>query len=315
MSEGTLEPLYRSLEGEYEKELALEKGGPMVIQVGGHGMLTRAEGSSGILIKQAPTREVRVYEALQGTGLQPYVPEYYGSSAGSTTGAAMTELRLADLTSDATAPCVMDIKIGKRTFLESEVTNATLRPDLAKKMAELDPAAVSERMLSEGVTKLAYMQFRETHSSSASFGWRIEGLKLAQGGAEHIKCKNLRTRTQLLDALRVYTQGRQRVVRGFLTQLESLRASLQQSEWFASHEMVGSSILFVYDDAPNDERPRCKMIDFAKTEEIANGRLSHRDEWVVGNHEDGYLIGLDSLIEVWGELVSGSGADAGAEAA
>ena len=39
------------------------------------------------------------------------------------------------------------------------------------------------------------------------------------------------------------------------------------------------------------------MIDFAKTLSV-DKELTHREPWVVGNHEDGYLTGLDNLIEV-----------------
>ena len=37
--------------------------------------------------------------------------------------------------------------------------------------------------------------------------------------------------------------------------------------------------------APEDEAPKT--------------RLSHRTPWVAGNHEDGYMIGLEDLIQVW----------------
>lgn len=42
------------------------------------------------------------------------------------------------------------------------------------------------------------------------------------------------------------------------------------------------------------------MIDFAKTMHLPENlpSLSHRLKWQVGNHEDGYLFGLDNLIQV-----------------
>lgn len=56
----------------------------------------------------------------------------------------------------------MDIKIGTRTFLESEVTNTAKREDLYRKMVELAPDEPTEEERAEGrVTKLRYMQFRE----------------------------------------------------------------------------------------------------------------------------------------------------------
>jgi len=40
------------------------------------------------------------------------------------------------------------------------------------------------------------------------------------------------------------------------------------------------------------------MIDFAKTLHVPDQLLTHRDPWQFGNHEDGYLVGIDNLIKV-----------------
>ena len=70
---------------------------------------------------------------------------------------------------------------------------------------------------------------------------------------------------------------------------------------------VGSSLLFVYDEDDGGPPPSCWMIDFAKTQQVDAAAvpppgLTHRAKWELGNHEDGYLSGLDSLIDVWGAL-------------
>ena len=53
-------------------------------------------------------------------------------------------VELQDLTAGfGDSPCVMDIKVGIRTFLEDEVSNPKLRPDLLKKMDKLDPSAAT----------------------------------------------------------------------------------------------------------------------------------------------------------------------------
>jgi len=40
------------------------------------------------------------------------------------------------------------------------------------------------------------------------------------------------------------------------------------------------------------------MIDFAKTLLVPDHILTHRDAWNLGNHEEGYLTGLDNLVAV-----------------
>ena len=40
------------------------------------------------------------------------------------------------------------------------------------------------------------------------------------------------------------------------------------------------------------------MIDFAKALSVTDRVMTHRADWQLGNHEDGYLTGLDNLIQV-----------------
>lgn len=42
------------------------------------------------------------------------------------------------------------------------------------------------------------------------------------------------------------------------------------------------------------------MIDFAKTSPLPdNVHITHRSPWSEGTHEDGYLLGLDNLIDLF----------------
>uniref|UniRef100_A0A1I8FUW0 Kinase n=1 Tax=Macrostomum lignano TaxID=282301 RepID=A0A1I8FUW0_9PLAT len=68
-------------------------------------------------------------------------------------------LELEDLLHHFKNPSIMDVKMGSRTFLESEVTNPVLRTDLYKKMVELDPnEPTAEEKQHQAVTKLRYMR-------------------------------------------------------------------------------------------------------------------------------------------------------------
>ena len=79
-----------------------------------------------------------------------------------------------------------------------------------------------------------------------------------------------------------------------LVELRGLAAAIPGSEFFRSHEFVGSSLLFVYDS--ESSFATVKMIDFGKTSQYRG--LTHVDKWVPGNHEDEYLIGVTNLIRV-----------------
>lgn len=71
------------------------------------------------------------------------------------------------------------------------------------------------------------------------------------------------------------------------------------SIFFSRHEVIGSSLLFVHDKT----KANVWLIDFAKTlvlpEKIF---IDHKSEWQVGNHEDGYLIGIQNLIDLFTEI-------------
>lgn len=87
----------------------------------------------------------------------------------------------------------------------------------------------------------------------------------------------------------------------YIQRLKAIRATLECSDFFSTHEVIGSSLLFVHDRI----QASVWLIDFAKTVVLPNNiKIDHGSIWSVGNHEDGYLIGINNLIDIFEELQS-----------
>ncbi|KAH8327910.1 hypothetical protein KR067_001507 [Drosophila pandora] len=264
--------------------------------------------STGIVRKRiagVEDSEVRAYRLIcQEPQTAQIVPAYFG----------MRELQgqhyieLQDLLSGYRDPCVMDIKMGCRTFLESEVNNATLRPDLYQKMMAVDPAAPTQaEHEAQAITKLRYMTFRESLSSSQSKGFRIEALRL-RGRSPVKDLKTCRSSDQIAQTIEQFLAARRSVQKELLKRLKHMRLVIEQSAFFAHHEIVGSSIFIVYDD----ERVGVWLIDFAKSRELPpQVRVDHRSSWTPGNREEGLLRGMDELIRAFEDVYARSGSHRG----
>lgn len=71
-------------------------------------------------------------------------------------------------------------------------------------------------------------------------------------------------------------------------------------------QVIGSSLLFIHD---KKEQAKVWMIDFGKTTPLPEGQtLQHDVPWQEGNREDGYLSGLNNLIDILTEMCPGPGA-------
>lgn len=275
------------------------------IQLAGHAGSFKAAANGRILKKHCES-EQRCLDRLMADVLKPFVPAYHGDVVKD--GERYNQMD--DLLADFDSPCVMDCKMGIRTYLEEELTKArkkpSLRKDMYQKMIEVDPEAPTEEEKAQrAVTKPRYMQWRETISSTATLGFRIEGIKKEDGSVNR-DFKKTKTREQVTEAFREFTKGNRNILIAYRDRLKDIRATLEVSPFFKSHEVIGSSLLFIHD---KKEQAKVWMIDFGKTTPLPEGQtLQHDVPWQEGNREDGYLSGLNNLIDILTEMCPGPGA-------
>ncbi|CAL8393928.1 unnamed protein product [Arctogadus glacialis] len=265
------------------------------IQLAGHAGSFKA-GANGRILKKHCESEQRCLSLLMQDVLRPYVPGYHGDVEKD----GQRYNQMEDLLADFDLPCVMDCKMGVRTYLEEELTKARKKPsvraDMYLKMIEVDPEApTAEEQEQKAVTKPRYMQWRETISSTSTLGFRIEGIKKEDGTVSR-DFKKTKRRDQVTAAFEDFVKGNHGILNCYMSRLEEIRDTLEDSPFFKAHEVIGSSLLFVHD---NKGRAKVWMIDFGKTTPLPEGEeLNHRAPWVEGNREDGYLIGLDCLLDI-----------------
>ncbi|RMC00367.1 hypothetical protein DUI87_22975 [Hirundo rustica rustica] len=265
------------------------------VQLAGHtGSFKAAD--SGKILKRFSENEKECFERLMKDPLRSCVPCFHGVVERD----GESYIQLDDLLTDFEGPSVMDCKMGIRTYLEEELAKARekpkLRKDMYKKMIEVDPLApTAEENAQHAVTKPRYMQWRETISSSANLGFRIEGIKKADGTC-NTNFKTTKTQEQVLQVFVEFIEGNTTILKKYLKRLQEINVILESSDFFKRHEVVGSSLLFVHDGSGN---ANVWLIDFGKTTLLPDGQtLDHRIPWQEGNREDGYLLGLDNLIGI-----------------
>uniref|UniRef100_A0A3B5KTU5 Kinase n=1 Tax=Xiphophorus couchianus TaxID=32473 RepID=A0A3B5KTU5_9TELE len=276
------------------------------VQLAGHQGIKGGE-----VLKLYSELEAKCLDSLMRDPLRPFVPQYYGL----VTRGEHCYIRLEDLLNGLRRPVIMDCKMGVRTFQEEELikaqTKPNLRSDMYQKMVKVDPSApTAEEHEQKGVTKWRYLQWRDTTSSTSTLGFRIEGIMMEDGTVQR-DFRKIHTLTQITEALLYFTRSQldtlvshRKVLtshNAYHSRLVDLKDALRSSEFFRKHEVIGSSLLFVHDHS----KASVWMIDFGKTMPLPDSKeVQHGIPWVEGNREDGYLIGLTSILTALSQAIS-----------
>eukprot|EP00405_Crypthecodinium_cohnii_P039581 CAMPEP_0206539192 /NCGR_PEP_ID=MMETSP0325_2-20121206/8298_1 /ASSEMBLY_ACC=CAM_ASM_000347 /TAXON_ID=2866 /ORGANISM="Crypthecodinium cohnii, Strain Seligo" /LENGTH=370 /DNA_ID=CAMNT_0054036747 /DNA_START=532 /DNA_END=1644 /DNA_ORIENTATION=- len=244
-------------------------------------------------------------------------------------------IRLSNCLAGFNHPLVMDIKMGVRSFVEEECTSLKPRPDLYERMLASEPSApTEEEKVLKSITKHRWMTWRDQMSSSHSLGFRIDGIAgPADAKLQHSDFMYVREREhvvrELLDFLppprwRSSAERKEEALqsqvasclldseetlllklelaRRLRERLQHLQAACEASPFFKAHEFVGASLLLAAE--ANPMQADIFLIDFAKTRPLPEGVcIDHRQPWVLGNHEDGFLFGLENCIKCWDEVI------------
>ena len=100
------------------------KGASCMVQAAGHAKTFQRDPDSPgtVVIKEGTAKERAIYEALQAETLRDFAPSYHGAVERG----AITLLRLGNMTAGCSTPCVMDLKLGTRSFVEAEANNSKM---------------------------------------------------------------------------------------------------------------------------------------------------------------------------------------------
>ncbi|CAF2782212.1 unnamed protein product [Rotaria sp. Silwood2] len=272
------------------------------VQLVGHNGTFKTGIHDGYILKELCEHERHCCELLQNDFLKDFVPKYYGTVQDDE---GKLYIEIEDLLASFYEPSIMDCKIGVRTYLEEELDKSKCNPepraDLYSKMIAIDCLAPTEKENNEKtILKSRYMIWRESLSSSENLGFRIEAIKKSHGLMSK-EFQRIKERNDVKKQLNEFIVNSLPRATQYLERLIELRSACIHSSFFQTHELIGSSLLFVHDE----NKASIWMIDFGKTRLLPdNIHITHEKPWMRGSHEDGYLFGLDNLISILQEIIT-----------
>jgi len=270
-----------------------------------------AEEPTGVILKVVDPTELDFYKLIAKTneGIKKFIPEF----GGETMLDGERFLRLENVSSSFRHPYVIDCKIGTRTFVEKEAQVTKPREDLFKRAFTHYHDSLTEEEKEQGfITKHRWMSIHDENTTTQNLGFRIDGVA-GKRKVEKAVLNSFRSREDVINFF--VDEFIPRVVEGSFRpestrrqigillsrKMRELRRVFEESPTLQRCEVIGCSLLFVADC---DGRCGITMIDFAKTKSVPEGiNIDHRSPWILGNHEDGILFGIDNLVSVFDEVL------------
>ncbi|KAI1690943.1 inositol polyphosphate kinase domain-containing protein [Ditylenchus destructor] len=287
--------------------------------VGGHNEIIRLPNGlpgipDGSLGKAMSEIEAKAIKAIQkDRELDGLTPAFYGEvnlDDPSQPGKKITYMAMQDLLKDFNKEEVhiLDIKFAWRTFLESigtgdyktrqEVLKNVGLPSNADLSKIFQVAGMAEKAKDDKFSKWDRHNLRDHLTSSRTLGFRICGTKApghpAMTKKDYVLLKNEEEVYRKLDTFLHHCIGQESVKDKLIERLEYMLPKIQRSSFFKTHEVIGSSILILFDNT----NVGAWLIDFGKTVELEGVKIDHEKPWVPGNHEDGYIAGFKNLIKL-----------------
>jgi len=230
-------------------------------------------------------------------------------------------LRLENLTHGFCCAKVMDVKLGVRTFRETESRATKPRPDMFQRAQELFPSLLTNAECdTQSMTKYRYLSLRDAVATTGTLGYRIEGVSgysahdMSLAEASINEASTMQDTVGLFEAfVRVAASGEGMandhrsalLAEDVRRQLQYMRDALATSSFVAQHEFIGTSVLFIADAAGS---VRVAWIDFAKSHALPAGlEVTHQRPWEHGNSEDGIILGLDNMLRAWSLVLKNFG--------
>jgi hypothetical protein len=246
--------------------------GTAVFQAGGHGKLSKDPGQEGAIRKVANEAEVVFYQTLNGDDpqlvtipdhIRSFFPKFYGVSD-------KKYIVLQDLTHGVKRACVMDIKMGTKTFTSDS-----------------------------NVLKQWMLEHKDHKTTTSTLGFRVTGFRSFKRPSNEYDVKGkpwgmALTPEDITENLVTFFHDGEKVrtdvIKKYIDRLEVL------FPWYSEQNIIkiySSSLLFVYDSEGDVSLADVHMIDFAHVKRIEdpNGR------------DHGYIAGLRNLIDIFKQML------------